>query len=50
MPFVFINFWGYFTTAFPTWFAVTCLAVISFCFLLLIFKIVAFVFDVIPFL
>lgn len=42
--------WGVMASVFPTWFAVASLIITAFILLLIIFKVVAFVMDVIPFL
>lgn len=50
MAFSFSYIWGVMASVFPTWFAVASLVFTAFILLLIIFKIVAFVMDVIPFI
>lgn len=49
MIFSFSYIWGVMASVFPTWFAVAALIFTAFILLLIIFKVVAFVMDVIPF-
>lgn len=48
--FSFARIWAFMASVFPSWFAVAALVFTAVILLLIIFKIVAFVFDVIPFL
>lgn len=48
--FNFAYIWGTMASVFPSWFSVAALVFTAVILLLILFKIVAFVFDVIPFL
>lgn len=46
---VFVDLWQFLTSFLPPWFAVACLAIIAFIIILIIFKLVALVWDILPF-
>lgn len=45
----FTQMWQFLTSFLPPWFAIACLAIIAFLLILIIFKLVALIWDILPF-